>query len=74
MIGKQRWNPPQREAYIEDEGDAFGVSLLEDGIQVGGAFFPDDGDGTAYDQAAEVAQAWIDYQDRMRDDRKARMH
>lgn len=43
---------------IEDDGDGFQVALYQDGIQLGGAFFPDDGTGEAFQDALEVAQAW----------------
>lgn len=43
---------------IEDDGDAIQVQLLEDGVQVGGAYFPDTGDGEAFLDALELAQSW----------------
>lgn len=43
---------------IQDDGDAIQVALLEDGQQVGGAYFPDDGSGEAFQDALELAQAW----------------
>lgn len=47
-----------RDFLIEDEGDAFQVSLMEGGVQVGGALFPDDGTGAAFLLAQEVAMSW----------------
>lgn len=69
-LHKKRWNPPQREAFIEDEGDAFQVMLMDDGRQVGGCFLPDDGSGEAFELARQIAQDWLTYNDRMRDDRR----
>ena len=45
-------------ATIDDEGDGFAVALFRDGEQVGGALFPDDGDGSAWELAAMLAEAW----------------
>lgn len=47
-----------RSFQIEDDGDAIQVALFEDGLQMGGAYFPDDGTGEAFQDALEVAQAW----------------
>ena len=47
-----------REYQIEDDGDAIQVSLIQDGVQVGGAYFPDDGTGSAFQDALELAEAW----------------
>lgn len=47
-----------RDYVISDEGDEFNVQLLENGQQVGGALFPDDGTGRAFDRALEMAQSW----------------
>ena len=33
---------PSRHFTIEDDGDAFQLALFEDGIQVGGGYFPED--------------------------------
>lgn len=71
-LGKRQWNPPKREAFIEDEGDAFQVSLLEDGRQIGGCYLPDDGDGDAFEVAKQIASDWLTYNDRMNDDKRAR--
>jgi len=47
-----------REYLIDDEGDEVQVQFLEDGVQIGGACFPDDGSGEAFDVALMVAQGW----------------
>lgn len=43
---------------IEDDGDAFDVAMFDDGIQVAGAIVPDDGAGTGFDLAQEIARAF----------------
>lgn len=48
-----------REYIIEDNGDEVQLFLMEDGEQMGGALFPDEGDGEAWDLAYEVGQDWI---------------
>lgn len=47
-----------REFVVTDEGDEFQLELLQDGIQVGGAVFPDDGTGAAFDMARGVGASW----------------
>lgn len=58
-FSKKKFSPPRFEAFIEDEGDGFQVSLIEGGVQVGGAVFPDDGSGAAFDLAKMLADDWI---------------
>lgn len=41
---------------IEDEGDAAQLYLFIDGVQVGGAYFPDDGTGASMELAADVGR------------------
>lgn len=48
-----------REYVIEDDGDEVHVALFEDGEQAGGALFPEDGSGEAYELACELAQSWV---------------
>lgn len=69
-LHKKHWNPPAREAFIEDEGDGFQILLLDGGHQVGGCFLPDDGSGGAFEIAQGIASDWLSYNDRMRDDRR----
>lgn len=71
-LGKKQWNPPAREAYIEDEGDAFQVLLFEGSVQVGGCYLPDGGSGDGFDLAKQIASDWMTYNDRMKDDKRAR--
>lgn len=63
-LGKLKFNPPKREAFIEDEGDSFQVSLYEDGKQVGGCHLPDDGHGGAFELAQQIKSDWLTYNDR----------
>lgn len=58
-FAKKKFCPPEFEAFIDDEGDGFQVRLLQNGVQVGGALFPDDGTGTAFDLAKTVADDWV---------------
>jgi len=48
-----------REYRIEDDGDEVHVYLIEDGEQAGGALFPDDGTGEAFDLALELGESWV---------------
>jgi|WetSurMetagenome_2_1015567.scaffolds.fasta_scaffold321272_2 hypothetical protein len=48
----------QRTYRIEDEGDEFHVVLIENGQQIGGALFPDNGTGDAFALANELGLAW----------------
>lgn len=48
-----------REYRIDDEGDEVLIALMEDGLQVGGAMFPDDGTGSSFDLARQVGEDWI---------------
>ena len=48
-----------RSFLIEDDGDAYQVQLLQDGIQMGGAYFPDDGTGEAFQDAMELGESWV---------------
>jgi len=50
-----------REYSIDDEGDEIQLSLYEGGHQVGGAVFPDEGDGSAFHLAYEVGQQWVGF-------------
>jgi len=65
-LGKLKFNPPKREAFIEDEGDSFQVALFEDGEQVGGCHLPDDGHGGAFELAQQIASDWLSYNDRIK--------
>jgi hypothetical protein len=58
-LRKKKFVPPEFEAFVEDEGDGWQVSLIAHGVQVGGAVFPDDGTGAAFDLAKQVADDWI---------------
>lgn len=48
-----------RSYQIEDDGDAVQVMLMEDDVQMGGAYFPDDGTGEAFQDAMEVGESWV---------------
>ena len=48
-----------REYRIEDNGDEVQLFLMEHDMQIGGALFPDQGDGEAWDLAYEVGEDWI---------------
>jgi hypothetical protein len=42
---------------ISDDGDSFQLALFDDmGIQVAGAFFPDDGSGQAFELAHTIGR------------------
>lgn len=69
-LGKKQFTPPKREAFIEDEGDAFQVLLFEEGRQLGACYLPDDGDGDSLDLAKQIVSDWLTYNDRMRADKK----
>jgi hypothetical protein len=73
-LAKLKFNPPKREAFIEDEGDSFQVSLLEDGEQVGGCYLPDDGHGGAFQMAQQIASDWLTYNDRMKAIQEPALH
>ena len=49
---------PSRHFTIEDDGDAFQLALFEDGIQVGGGYFPEDMGGDAFELALEMGRAF----------------
>lgn len=57
-LGKKRFNPPEWEAFIEDEGDYWDVSLCQYGVQVAGVCVPDPGDGSAFEYAKKIAVEW----------------
>jgi len=46
---------------IDDEGDGYGLVLLEDGVQVGGALLPIDvlGEDAAFDLAKSLGQSFV---------------
>ena len=48
-----------RRYLIEDEGDEVRLALYQDEEQVGGAVFPDEGAGEAFELAYELAQSWV---------------
>lgn len=43
---------------ITDEGDGFQVALYSGELQVGGALFPDDGTGHAFEDARQMVEDW----------------
>ena len=45
-----------RRYTIEDDGDEVHLSMFQDDQQVGGALFPDDGAGGAFDLAYQVGE------------------
>ena len=47
-----------RHFTIEDDGDAFQLALFEDGIQVGGGYFPEGMGGDAFELALEMGRAF----------------
>jgi hypothetical protein len=48
---------------IEDDGESVHLTLIEDGVQVGGGLFPwEDSDGYAFSMAQEVAEDWAGVQ------------
>lgn len=47
-----------RDYSISGDGDAIQLALWQDGEQVGGALFPDDGTGEAFGLALEVGELW----------------
>ena len=47
-----------RSFSIEDDGDAFQLSLFQGGVQVGGGFFPEDMGGDAFALALEMGRAF----------------
>lgn len=63
-LGKHKFVPPKREAYIEDEGDAFQVLLFEDGRQCGACYLPDEGDGSSFEFATQVCNDWMSFNDK----------
>lgn len=48
---------------VEDDGDDFHLSLLVDGVQVGGAVFPGEYCGDARSLAHEMGEAFINNTD-----------
>lgn len=48
-----------REYRIEDNGEDVQLYLYEGEMQMGGALFPEEGDGSAWDLATEVGEDWI---------------
>lgn len=64
ILQKKKFNPPERECYIEDEGDEFQVLLFENGVQVGGCMLPDDGSGAAFELADQLRTDWLTFYDR----------
>lgn len=48
----------ERTYTIEDDGEAFQLSLFANGQQVGNALFPDIGDGEAFALARDLGEAW----------------
>jgi hypothetical protein len=46
---------------ITDEGDEIHLAIFQNGEQVGGGLFPDDGTGTAFDMAYEVGEQFVGY-------------
>lgn len=72
-LGKKQWNPPEREAFIEDDGESFQIMLIEDGVQVGGCFLPDDGAGEAFELAQGIASDWLSYNDRVQRSEKPKV-
>lgn len=49
----------QREYRIEDEGSEIQLQLMDKGVQVGGAVFPSDDSGEAFNHAIEVGEDWL---------------
>lgn len=47
-----------RDYMIEDDGEEVQLALFVDGVQVGGAMFPDDGSGAARARAEALGAAW----------------
>ena len=47
-----------RSYRIEDDGDEVHLSLFQGEMQVGGALFPEDGDGAAKQMAEEIGKSW----------------
>lgn len=58
MIGRKM---TARAYRIDDEGDGYGLVLIEDGRQVGGGLFPIDplGEDVAYELAQSVGQSFV---------------
>lgn len=48
-----------RRYTIEDDGDEIQLFMFEDDQQVGGAMFPDDGAGGAFDLAYEIGEQFV---------------
>lgn len=57
-LGKKQFNPPEWEAFIEDEGDGWQVALFQYGRQVAGVCVPDPGDGSSFEYAQRIANEW----------------
>lgn len=47
-----------RTYVIQDDGDEVQLQLLVMGAQVGGALFPDDGTGAAFELAFHLGESW----------------
>lgn len=52
--------PANKGYLITDEGDGYEVTFLVDGVQVGSALFPQDGNGMAKGHANAVATSWTE--------------
>lgn len=57
-LSKKKFTPPEWEAFIEDEGDGWQVSLCQFGVQVAGVCVPDSGDGSGFEYAKKIAAEW----------------
>ena len=51
-------NSAGRYFSIEDDGESFQVYLFDGVSQVGGACFPDDGTGAAFDLAVQIGRSF----------------
>ena len=69
-MAENRKIQPVRDISIDDEGDAFQLAMFENGLQVGGAYFPDTGDGSAHSVAVEVGESWLMGKTWVRDNRR----
>ena len=50
-----------RSYEIEDDGDEVQVQLFDGGVQVGGAMFPEGGDGQAFMLAYQLGENWAGF-------------
>ena len=48
-----------RKFHVSDDGDEVQVALVQNGKQVGNIIFDDDVYGSAFDQAFQLATAWV---------------